>query len=238
MANAKAEKVQYTFLSPVRAGFLNVVEARQFERNGVKIGDPKYDGSFILEPDSADLKALQTLCIAELRKLYPGKKLVARRLTQEEVNDGGTVEIQVPWKDGTKEADKAKNAEKPKDQEFFRGKVVLKASTKYATALSGIENNKIVEYNDPSTRPTLAKFFYSGAELVPSFGIHTYKAIDEQKPGGVALWLDAVCFIKHGEKIGGGGKRVNAAEVFKSFAGSVSATDPGSNSELDDDLGV
>lgn len=231
----KAEVVTYTFTSPVRAGFLNVIEARAFERAGQKKGEPKFDGSFILAPDSTDLKALQTLCIAELRKLYPGKKLVARRLTQEEVDDKGTVEIQVPWKDGTKEADKAKNAEKPKDQEFFRGKVVLKASSKYAPALSGIENGKIVEYNDPATRPTLAKFFYSGAELVPSFGIHTYAAIDEQKPGGVALYLNAVCFIKHGPKIGGGGK-VNAAEVFKSFAGTVSATDPGANDGMDDEI--
>lgn len=236
MANAKTEQVTFTFTEPVRAGFLNVIEGRQFKGKG----DARFDGSFILEPDSADFVTLKTLVIAEAKKFFPGKKLVARRLTQDEINDGGFVEINVPWKDGTKLADAAKNAvddngnPKPKDQEFFRGKIVVKASSKYAPALSGIENGKVVEYDKPETRATLAKTFYAGAYLVPHVALNPYKA-QENKPGGVSLYFNAVCFIKHGAKLTGG-KGVNAAEVFKGYAGKAVADNPGSNVELDDEI--
>lgn len=227
---ASKELTTYIFREPVRAGFCNVVQSHQFKDNGKGKGDPRYDVSLILEPDSADLKALKDLVIAEAKLLFPGKRLIARRLTQEEL-DAGAVEISVPWKDGTRAADRAK--EENKDQEFFRGKIVVKASSKYAPALSGIENGKIIEYDNPDTRSTLTKLFYNGAYVAPLVALNSYKARDD-KPGGVSLYLNAVCFIKHGPKLTGGG-RVNAAEVFKGYAGTVSAADPGSN-ELDDEI--
>jgi hypothetical protein len=226
MATEKTEVPTFAFTSPVRTGFSNIVTGRAFQGKG----DPRHDASFILEPDSADLTALKALVIAEAKKMFPGKKLVARRLTQEELDDKGTVEIQVPWKDGTKAADRAK--QEGKDQEFFRGKIVVKASSKFAPALSGVENGAIVEYNNPEAFPLLAKKkFYAGSWVVPYVGVHAYKAMDE-KPGGVGLWLNAVCFIKDGARTGGG-KGVNAAEVFKAYAGTSTSVDPGSN-ELDD----
>jgi hypothetical protein len=227
---ASKELIAYTFQAPVRAGFANIIASRQFQDKGKGKGDPRFDASFILEPDSADLKALKDLVIAEAKTLFPGKRLIARRLTQEEL-DAGAVEIAVPWKDGTKAADRAK--EDGKDQEFFRGKIIVKASSKYAPALSGIENGKIVEYVNPETRATLDKMFYAGAHLVPHFTLHSYKAKDD-KPGGVGVYLNAVCFIKHGPRLGG--SKVNAAEVFKGYAGTVNAADPGSNNELDDEI--
>jgi hypothetical protein len=228
---ASKELTTYAFQAPVRAGFANIIAARQFQDKGKGKGDPRFDATFILEPDSADLKALKDLVITEAKALFPGKRLIARRLTQEEV-DAGCVEIAVPWKDGTKAADRAK--EDGKDQEFFRGKIIVKASSKYAPALSGIEGGKIVEYTNPETRATLDKLFYSGAYLVPYLALHSYKARDD-KPGGVGVYLNAICFIKHGPRLGG--SKVNAAEVFKGYAGTVSAADPGSNdSGLDDDI--
>ena len=228
---ASKELTTYAFQAPVRAGFSNIIAARQFQDKGKGKGDPRFDATFILEPDSADLKALKDLVIAEAKALFPDKRLIARRLTQEEL-DAGAVEIAVPWKDGTKAADRAK--EDGKDQEFFRGKIIVKASSKYAPALSGIEGGKIVEYTNPETRATLDKLFYSGAYLVPYLALHSYKARDD-KPGGVGVYLNAICFIKHGPRLGG--SKVNAAEVFKGYAGTVSAADPGSNdSGLDDDI--
>lgn len=220
---AQKELTVYTFKAPARAGFCNLVAARQFQDKGKGKGDPRFDATFILEPDSEDLKALKDLVIAEAKLLFPGKRLIARRLTQEEL-DAGCVEITVPWKDGTRAADKAK--EEGKDQEFFRGKIVLKVSSKYAPALSGIEGGKIVEYTNPETRATLDKLFYAGSHLVPHVALHSYKAKDD-KPGGVGLYINAACFIKNGARLGG--QRVNAAEVFKGYAGTTTAADPGSN---------
>lgn len=228
----KKEKTSYTFLSAVRAAFCNAVSPKAFEVKGQPKGEPRYDATFMLEPDSPDLKALQTLVVAEARLLFPGKKLVTRRLTQEEYDDGGVVEIQVPWKSGDREADKAK--QDGKDREFFRGKIALKVSSKYPPSLSAVDKGKIVSFNDVETRPTLDKMFYSGAWMVPLVSLHSYKARDD-KPGGVGLWIDALCFIKHDQKIAGGGK-VNAAEVFKGYAGAVSAENPGSNDALEDDF--
>ena len=230
MSNKK-ELVTYAFQEPVRAGFANIVAARQFEKAGQKKGDLRFDASFILAPDSPDLKALHDLVIVEAKALNPGKRLIPRRLTQEELDKGDCIEIQVPWKDGTKLADKAKA--EGKDQEFFRGMAVVKTSSKYAPALAGLEGGKVIEYTNPETRATLDKLFYSGAYMAPYVGVHAYKAMDE-KPGGVGLYLNAVCFIKHGARLGG--QRVNAAEVFKGYAGTVSSADPGSNDELDDEI--
>lgn len=230
MTDSAKEAVVYTFKTPVRAGFLNVINARKFKENGKEKGEPRYDASFILAPDSADLAALKSLCVAMAKAQFPNKRLVARRLTQEEVDAGDFVEVNMPWRDGTKDADKAKADSK--DQEFARGKIIVKAASKYAPALAGIENGKVVSYTDPSTRATLEKFFYPGAHLVPFVQLHSYPARD-QKPGGVGLWLNSLCFVKNDARLTGGGG-VNAAEVFKQYAGTTSAVDP--TSEMDDEI--
>lgn len=230
----KTEAVFFTFTEPCRAGFLNIIEARQFKQDGKGKGDPRYDGTFMLTPDSKDLVALKALVGPMLQALHPGKKIVGRRLTQEELDGGNTFEVNVPWKDGTRAADKAKNAKPPKDQEFFRNHIIIKAASKYAPALSAVEGGKFTEYTDLATRPALTRLFYSGAWFVPHVQLHSYPARDD-KPGGVGLWLPALMFAKHDKRLGGSG--VNAAEVFKGYAGKVSAEDPtGGAGELDDEI--
>jgi hypothetical protein len=233
MAENGKELTVYTFKEPVRMCYSNLVAARAFtpKKGSAPKGDPRFDATFLLAPDSPDLVALKDLVIAEAKAMFPGKRLIARRLTQEEL-DAGCVEIAVPWKDGTKQADKAKAESPSKDKEFMRGFIVVKASSKFAPALSGIEGGKIVEYDKPDMRPTLDKLFYGGAFVAPHVALHSYPAKDD-KPGGVGLYVNAAIFIKHGPKIGG--RSINAAEVFKGYAGTVSAEDPGSN-DGDDEL--
>lgn len=220
----KSALVNFSVTAPVQVSFAHLVSTTRFKNKDVEVGNPFYDASFLFPKDSPDLATLKSLVIAEANKIFSGKQLRARRLTQEEADDGGFVEVNVPWKDGDKEADKAKA--NGKDQEIYRGMVVVKARTTKPPALSGVENGKIVEYNDPAMRASLTRLFYSGAYLAPRFTLHSYPARDN-KPGGVGLWPDAVCFVKHGPKIGG--QSANAAEVFKSFAGTVTTEDPGSN---------
>lgn len=231
-AAPKQEQVLYNFRNPVRAAFANVVTAKAYQKNGKAVGDPRYDMTVIVDPDSPDLVALKDLCITMAKAANPGKRLVPRRLTQEELDDGGYIEVAMPWSDGTKQADRAKAENK--DREFMRGKVTIKMSSKYAPALSGIENGKVVAYSNPETRGTLDKLFYSGAFVGPLVALHSYKASND-KPGGVSLWLNAVCFVKHGDRLAG--TSVNAAETFAHYAGSVSAEDPtGGGASAGDEL--
>lgn len=233
MSDEKSDSVFYTFRNPCRIVFEHVVKAEAYKENGVAKGEPRFDLTVIVPPDSPDLAALKSLVAVMARANNPGKKLVPRRLTQEELDDGGTVEISVPWKDGNKAADQKKAAKNGADDfAFLRDHFTIKAASKYAPVLSGIEGGKIVTYDNPDTRATLTKLFYPGAYVVPHVQLHAYKARDN-KPGGVGLWLPSVCFIKNGPRIGG--SRANPAEIFKGYAGQTSAVDP-TGGEMDDDI--
>lgn len=227
---AKQEQVIYTLREPARAVYLNVVKASQYEKNGVKLGKPKFDITLALPPDSADLVTIKDLCIAAAKQINPGKKLVTRRLTQEEMDDGGTVEVHMPWKDGTKDADKAKAADK--DREFMRGFVIVKASSQFPVSLSGIENGKFVVYSNPDMRPNLDATFYRGCYVGVSVALNPYRPIKDGDVGGVSLYLNSVCFVKNGERLEG--SRDNSAETFAHYAGAVSSVDPtaGAGDEL------
>jgi hypothetical protein len=237
VTQAKADAIVYAFKGAVRVGFSNIVTAAAYKKDGQEKGDPRFDATFLLDPASPDLVAIKDLCIAELKKANPGKSLIPRRLSADEMANGA-LEVVVPWKDGTAAANIGKATSK--DREFMRGQITLKASSKFAPALSGVENGKIVAYTDPNTRPTLTNFFYSGAWVVPYVQVHTYPAKGSPtdsgyKPGGVSLWLSAVCFLKHDTKLAGAGQ-VNAAEVFAHYAGSVSTVDPTAGSGSGDAL--
>lgn len=201
--------------------FSNVLTPRAYEEKGKPKGEPRYDLTVIVAPDDPDLTRLKAEVIGELKKLYPGKVIVPRRLTQEELDRGDTVEVNVPWKDGTKEADKRKAD--GKDGEVFRGMVAIKMNSKFAPVLAAIENGKVVSYTDDATRPALKRIFYAGSYVVPYVKLHSYTAKD-QKPGGVGLWPESICFAKHGEKLGGQG--ANPAEVFKGYAGNITTENP------------
>ncbi len=229
----KKEQIVYTFQAPARIAFEAIVNPAAYQpRPGQEAGDKRYNATFLLAPDSPDFIALKGLVIAAAKAINPGKELRARRLTQEEMDNGGYAEVIVPWQKGDAVADQAKadNAAKKggkdnRDYEHVRGFMLVKASSKYAPALSGIENKKLVEYTSPEARATLTKLFYRGAWAVPYVALNAYVG-NSQKPGGVGLYLNAICFVKHDKPFGGAGMRVNAAEVFSQFAGTVSAADP------------
>lgn len=216
----KNEVNEFQCNSSHRACYVNILEAKAFKKNGVAKGDPKYGSSFMFAPDDADLKRLKAEVSAMLAAKHPGKKIVIRRLTQEEMDSGSAVEVQVPWKNGDKEADRMKTA--GKDGEVFRGSVLVKASSKYQPNLAALVDKKLQEFTTPEGIAANAKFFYSGAWMVPCFGLHYYKG-DEGKPDGVSLYLNAVLFHKNDTRLGGA--RKSAAETFKSFVGTISDED-------------
>lgn len=223
----------FNFTVPVRTAYANIIESKAFKKNGKEKGDPKYSCVFMVEPDNADFLRLKKDVTAMLQaKNVSGKKLKIGRLTAEEEEAGTHIEVQVPWKNGTTVADKSQGK-----NEVFRGKFLIKASSKYQPALSAVENKKLLEFTTPETILQAKKYFYSGAWVLPGVGLHWYKG-DEGKPDGVSLYFNAVLFTKHDQRIGG--RTANAAEAFKGYLGSIKDEDPtggaGASSSDEDEL--
>lgn len=235
MTTEKKQQEDFNFNTAHVVSYANIMQPKAFQKKGQAKGDPKYSALFIIDPENADLKRLQAAVLADLKAKHPGKTLRSRRLTQEELNAGTFVEVSVPWRSGDKEADrmKAKNNGDDSKGAIYRGKVLVKASSKYQPALSAIEGGKVVDFETDEAKAKASKFFYSGAHLVPSFRFNPFDG-DEDKPGGMSLYLNAVLFAKHGTRIGG--RSVNAAEAFKGYIGTISQEDPTGGTAAEDDL--
>lgn len=236
MTNETKKAEDFNFQTAHRASHLHAVTPKEFKKGD---GNPKYSVLLIIDPENADLARLKTEVTTALKAIAGGKTIRARRLTEEEMNAGTFMEVSVPWKSGDKEADrlKAKNNGDDSKGAIYRGQVLLKASSKYQPALSAIVGGKIVDFvTDEAKAQSEKKYFYSGAYIVPGFGLNPYKG-DANKPGGMALYFNAAMFAKTGERLGG--RQHNAAEAFKGYIGTISQEDPGSNvpaDELDDEI--
>src|SRR5882757_5139396 len=98
----------FNLTKPVIMAFPNLFEPKAFKgKNGKELGEAKYSGNFILEPDSEDLKGLKALAV----------KIARANAPQTELKD-----LAFPFTSGDKLADAAKA--KKKDGEYQRGKVV------------------------------------------------------------------------------------------------------------------
>lgn len=246
MADEKKQEI-FSFQSRHRGCYVDIERARAFKK---KAGTEKFGATFIIDPapklvdvdgksvDMSDLAQLKRAVTRLLQSKAPGKKLSLNRLTQEQVDAGNYIEVKAPWRSGDKEADSEKA--KGKDGELYRGKILVKSSSKFQPRLAYIENGKVnkIEAEEPESAVLIKKFFYSGAEYVPSFELHWYKG-DEGKPDGVNLYLNSILFAKHGARIRGGGQ--NPEDTFKGYVGTISNEDPtggaaGVADELGDDL--
>lgn len=230
----KGKPAEFTFSKAAPVAFEAIINPRAYKKKGQEKGDPKYGGTLVLDPTDEDLKKLQ----AEVSKMLQannssGKKLKIGRLTEEQETAGTHIEVRVPWQDGSKYADKQKAA--GKDAEWARGKILLKATSKYQPALAAIEGGKVLEFSTPEAIATAKKYFYSGAYIVPSVALHYYTG-DEGKPSGVSLYFNAALFVKHGPRFAG---QRTASETFKGYIGSISQEDPtggAAENELDDEI--
>lgn len=218
MSEAPKIDGRYTLTAPVRMPFQNLITPTPVGRKGKAKGDPKYSGTFLLEPDSADLKALKAKAAEVARARWPGRDLK---------------ELKFPFTNGDKRAEKAKNA--GKDGSFFNGKVVLDARSKYEPRLA-ILAGKAVRDLEGAQRTVEGKAkFYNGCFVVPQVNFVAYEGQAEDgigNPDGVTAYLDAVLWVKDGARIGG----ASAAEVFKAFAGTVSGESATEGAEDDEIL--
>lgn len=205
----------FNLTEPVVMTFPNLMVPKAFGAKGKESGEPKYSANFSFNPDSADLKGMKAVAARVARAAWPGRDFK---------------ELIFPFSNGDKLADAAKVNKK--DREFYRGKVVIAARSKYEPRLSGIENGVAVDYED--TRKAAAGKFYSGVEVLAQVNFVAYKGVG-RNPDGITAYLNMVFTTNKGMRIG---TNQSAAEVFKGYVGIVSAEDPtaGAASNLDDEI--
>lgn len=213
----KPGNARYSLTEPVVMTFPNLIVPRKFKgKGGKESGEPKFGASFVFKIDSADLKAMKVLAAKIAREKWPGRALT---------------ELAFPFSDGTKLADKGKQDHK--DREFYRGGVVLTAHTgeKYPPKLSGFENGIVVDYDGDAKKAAAGKF-YSGVEVLAQFNLAVYNGVGNN-PDGVTAYVNMVFTTNKGTRLSTG---QTAAEVFKSYIGTVSQEDPTAGQFVAEDL--
>lgn len=194
---------RYVFKEPVRAAFLNVIKPSAVMVDGKPKGDPTYNGTFLLRPDSADLKDLKALFVSIARAKWPAKPLT---------------EVSFPLKLGEKKAEQSKA--KGKDGSFYLGHVVLNADSKNPLTLSVFEPgppSKVVELDTPALLAQYQNKFYYGCFVVPQLALVAYAGNGSNIPDCVKAYLQMVMWFGDGTRIGG----QDATEVYKDYIGRV-----------------
>jgi hypothetical protein len=191
---------------PVVLAHPTLHEPRAFGAKGKETGEKKYSGNFVFEPDSADLKACKAIAVQVAKAEWPGRDLK---------------ELAWPFSNGTKLAD-ARKAKGKDDGEFQRGKIVIAARSKYPPALSGIENGKLVEYDNDASRVASKSKFYFGVQCLAELHFKAYKGVGKN-PDGVTCYLQQVLQTGKGDRLA---KQGDAKSAFSGYLGNLSTVDP------------
>lgn len=217
----KTEASLYALTSPAMLIFENLFTARAVGPKGKAVGTPKYDVSLGLTPDHPDLKSIQALMLGVARAKWPGRDIVNEARDKDANGNPKQPMFKFPLASGDKLADKAKA--KGKDGEAQRGKLVIASRSKFEPILSAVVNGSIVEFISPQLRPTAKQYFYRGVEVLVELNFVAYDGVDTN-PDGVTAYLNKVCSLNTGDKLGGAGS--NSAEVFKGYVGLHSNENP------------
>lgn len=209
----------FTLTSPVVMTFPNLLEAKAFMKNGKAKGDPKYSANFVFDAEHPDLKGMKELAAKVARAKWP---------------DTPFSELKFPFISGDKLADKRKAKDKT-DGEWQRGKLIISAKSKLQPRLSYLDGGKIVDLETDLAKSLAKDKFFNGAEVLAQFNFWAYEKGDEDSKNGVTAYLNLVLSTGKGKRLSGG---QTASEVFKGYAGSVSAEDPTGGDSLDDVVGM
>lgn len=204
----------YTLQLPAIMAFPSLLEARKFKRAGKETGEAKFGASFVLDPTSPDLVEAKNYAAAAAKAKWPGLTSFA--------------DLKFPFQSGDKmiEERKAKLQKEGKEYDgkldFVKGKVVIKAGSKFRPKLAILVGGKIVELDDDTIKQHASKFYF-GTEALAQFNFVAYDKVNSDAKDGVTAYLQQVLTLNKGEKLSGG---ASAAEVFKGYAGQVSNVNP------------
>jgi len=178
------EKQQDFTTEPGRIVFPNLFEAKPIVVNGREQGDPLF-GCEVLFENQEDIKPL----------IQVAQKLVQERFPNREMKD-----MQFSFEKGDKKA--AKQEEKGRDADFYKGTTVLKATSKYKPGVVDSTLNNII---DPTA-------IYSGMWGRVHVLLKTYDAAGNI---GVKAYLMNVMKTADDEKLVGG---MSAKQAFADVA--------------------
>lgn len=208
----KTEPAIYNSTSPCVMAFPNLLEARAYKKNGVEKGEPKFGCTLVLSPNHPDYAGMKAKAIEAAKARWPGV-------------DPKTVKF--PFQLGDKQADKRKAAGK-EDGDFMRGHIVLKCNSKFAPALSVLDNGKIVDVDSDILKAAHKGKFFFGVEVLAQVNFVAYEMDEEDENGnkrkGVTCYLNMVLSTGKGKKLSSGSP--SAASAFSGYVGNVSAYDP------------
>lgn len=203
---------------PVPGVYMNLFEAKAVVVNGKPSGEPKYSSNFVFETEvTGDLAEVRKTAIAVAKANWPGRDLK---------------ELAWPWSSGDKLADKAER--KGKKRDFYRGKTVLVARSKFEPKLGVLEANpkKLVEYLDDK-RPLCKKFFNGGTLVLGRVNMVPYNGVGNNQDG-VTAYLDSVISTgKKSELNIPTSQGESLQDTFKGYIGLVKDEDP--TAGMDDD---
>jgi hypothetical protein len=211
---AKEKATEYEFTTPVRMVWPALFEAKAYidQKTQKYKGEPKFQATFLLDPNGSDLAALKAAA-----------KAIAKAHSADFAN------TLFPFKDGDKLADKV--AAKQKNGDYYRGTVVVRTDTKNPPLLAVFRDGEVSKGAIDLTPALTAQYqgwFYSGSLVIPVINLVWYDAVGDDGKPGVKAYLNTVVALNKGERIGGGKA---ASERFKGHVGQAVDENP-----LDDEI--
>lgn len=205
-----AQANTYIFKQPQRAVFVTLYEPKPFMKNGKPKGEAKYSATFVIPTTSPELATLKAAMAAVAKEKWPGRDMK---------------ELAFPLTSGDKAFEKA--AANDKDGSFYKGNVVLKARSKFPPALSLHSGGKFVKLDSDALKAQWKSKFYNGCMGAAVINFIAYEGDGDDEGGksgkdGITAYLQAFHWTGDGERIGG----LDAAELFKDYAGKATTDDP------------
>lgn len=217
----KGIKVVLNMPAQIAHPLLTRAAAEAAVARGLEVND--FGGKLILTLDHMDLPAINAALVQAAKDVWPGRALT---------------ELRFPLKDGTKLADKAEK----RNREYFRGHKVL-------TIKAPLQNRKkeplqapaVFDIRSPSTQlpngtaeemARIDRLVFSGAYVCAQLNFKGTKGNGSNIQDGVTCYLNALIFVKDGERIGG----FDGATVFSGIIGRQSAESPTAGMSTDEEI--
>lgn len=227
------KSIAFDLTAPAIIAHPNLLEAKAFKRDGKETGPPKFSVSFVMAPDHPDLAGLKKSALEAAKAEWPGRDI------GDAFKKG---DIVFPWKSGDKLIERQTAQLKKKGKtydgkgDFMKGKVVVKASSKFQPGLAVVAGGRIVDLDTPELIAKHKGQFYFGVQALGSLNFQAYDAVKDGDKDGVTAYIQLVLSTGKGEKLAGG---ASAAERFKGYQGGLSADDPTAgmpDMDLNDDI--
>ena len=214
-ASAQRPTELYTFTAPVILAFPNLFEARMY-----KEGDkPRYDTKALMRQDHPDFQAINQVL----------GRMKAQHFAHLQPQD-----MHFCLQSGDALADSAKQMAPPRNEEYYRGWIVLTARTQFLDkqALGVILNGKIADVPPAPESAAFERYFYGGVEAMLQVEFVPYGGDTRGQKPGISCRPKSVLSLNRGQAMPdfAAGNRTRASSTWgdkiAQHVGHVSNIDP------------